>query len=122
MRVIGTTVVAAALATAPCVATSARAAHLIGWWLNPTPNNVWFRDGRAEFVVSEQGERGADGDWPDFAAKRFVATNGTYGYGCAALTAATRGKRIVRIAAATALPLQRCRATAALRKAEPRGR
>lgn len=115
-------IVALALTATASVAAVAAPIDVTGWWLNPTPNNVWLRDGHSEFVVSEQGQRGADGNWPEFAARRFVATNGSYGYGCAAVTAVLNGKRVVRIDAAASLPLRRCRVTAALRKAEPRGR
>lgn len=100
-------------------ATDAVPPRLTGWWLNPTPNNAWLRDGRVEYTVSEQGGASADGDWPEFPRARFVRTNGSYGYGCARLRAVVDGRRVVRIEQAAALPLKRCRASAALRKAEP---
>jgi hypothetical protein len=112
---------ALAAMTAP-VAGAAKAvpARLVGWWLNPTPNNAWLLDGRTEFSVSEQGGASADGDWPEFTAARFVKTNGNYGYGCACLRAVIDGRHVTRLDAAISLPLRRCRTTAALRSAEPR--
>jgi len=96
------------------------ATSLYGWWSNPTPNNASLIDVRGEFIVSEQGGVTADGDWPDFSRARFVHTNGgSYGYGCASLRVAVVGRRVTRIYSSITLPLRRCRASVALRRAEP---
>src|SRR5258705_12486965 len=59
-----------------------------GWFVNPTPGNVWLYDREAEWTIGVQGGHQVDGDWPWPAFKRgqWVRTNaGSYGYGCACL-------------------------------------
>lgn len=88
-----------------------------GWLVNPTPANWWLRDRDGEWVLSVQGRDPVAGmdEVPDMSTRGWVETNGHYGYGCACLTLETApGQRVVRVLAAEALPLSRCRADRAL--------
>ena len=110
-----------ALISAPMQAQRAPV-HLIGWWDNPTPANVWFSTAGKTYTVAEQGGVQAEGDWPEFTDRQLRKTNGPHGYGCVEIEATVRGDRVLRIVHATALPLSSCRSSAALRRAEPRNR
>ncbi len=88
-----------------------------GWLVNPTPANWWLRDRDGEWVLSVQGGEPVAGMdlVPDMTVRGWVATNGSYGYGCACLTLDTApGRRVVRVLGAEPLPLARCRADRAL--------
>lgn len=75
-------ILAAALAL---LALPAMAETRCGWFSNPTPGNAWLTDRDGEWIVGTQGGAQADGDWPSFADSQWVATNGSYGYGCACM-------------------------------------
>jgi hypothetical protein len=84
---------------------------LCGWFKNPTPGNAWLQDRNAEWVVGVQGGHQAEGDWPEFKASQWIETNGSYGYGCACITAVVNGesREVVRIVSARAQPIKVCR-------------
>ncbi len=83
---------------------------LCGWFLNPTPANVWLVDRQAEWIVSTQGGAEAEGDWPQFKPAQWVKTNGNYGHGCACLrvVADPDTHQIVSIKSARAQSLAVC--------------
>lgn len=56
-----------------------------GWFINPTPGNAWLKDRDGEWTVGIQGGEQTEGGWPSFGRGRWVATNGSYGYGCACM-------------------------------------
>jgi hypothetical protein len=82
-----------------------------GWFENPTPANAWLTDRHGEWLVGVQGGHQAEGDWPTFSRARWVATNGSYGYGCACLRVEVDAaeQRVLRIERAYARPLAACR-------------
>ncbi|WP_426956848.1 DUF4087 domain-containing protein [Muricoccus radiodurans] len=84
-----------------------------GWLHNPTPGNWWLTDRVGQWVLSTQGgyEAGGMESLPDMTVGGWVATNGSYGYGCACLRVEVEGagSRIVRVLRAEPLPLSRCR-------------
>jgi len=84
---------------------------LCGWFQNPTPGNAWLQDRSTEWVVGVQGGHQAEGDWPEFKASQWIETNGSYGYGCACITAVVNGesREVVRIVSARAQPIKVCR-------------
>lgn len=97
-----------------------------GWYANPTPGNHWLTDRDATWTLSVQGGSAAPGwfDLPEAAFEfdgRWVASNGSYGYGCACVTGvfgeAARGD-VRLVTAMTPLPLARCEADPALPRAE----
>ena len=88
-----------------------------GWLVNPTPAKWWLRDRDGEWVLSVQGREPVAGmdTVPDMTTRGWVATNGSYGYGCACLTLETApGRQVLRVLAADPLPIARCRADRAL--------
>jgi hypothetical protein len=84
-----------------------------GWFVNPTPGNMWLEDRDGLWVLGAQGGHQAEGTdrLPDMARGGWVATNGSYGHGCACLVVETdRTERLIlRLHAAEPLPLSRCR-------------
>lgn len=91
-----------------------------GWFVNPTPGNVWLLDRDREWIIGLQGGHQVPGDWPwpRFAADQWVEVNGRYGHGCACLGVRVDGAsgRIVAISGAEARPLAACRADPGLRR------
>ena len=89
-----------------------------GWLDNPTPGNWWLTDAHGEWTISTQGGAEARGmeRLPDMSGRDWVRTNGSYGFGCACMTAHSRrsAMQIVRIVSATRRPLSACRADRAL--------
>ena len=89
-----------------------------GWLENPTPGNYSLRDRAAEWELAAQGGYAADGmdAIPDMTTRGWVATNGSYGYGCACLDVAVdpAAKRVTRLLAARPMPLGTCRADRSL--------
>lgn len=85
-----------------------------GWFVNPTPANAWLTDSQGQWIIGTQGGQQADGEWPDI--RDWVATNGSYGYGCTCMRVTTnsREKRILVIHSTRPLPLSKCRNDAAL--------
>ena len=90
-----------------------------GWLENPTPANWWLADREGEWLLGAQGGYQTPGmdAMPDMSTRGWIATNGSYGRGCACLTVTTdpRTHRITRLLAARPLPLRQCRADRRLR-------
>lgn len=94
-----------------------------GWFINPTPANVWLHDRDGEWIIGVQGAHQARGDWPNFKDQEWVRFgNGSYGYGCACLRVQANNstREITRIHAATVRPLAACRGDPAIKGTEPR--
>ena len=89
-----------------------------GWFDNPTPANAWLVDREGEWTVGIQGGHQAEGEWPTFAPRQWVKTNGGHGHGCACLTvvADPETHEILRIVSARAVPLSQCRRDRALKE------
>lgn len=90
-----------------------------GWYENPTPGNHFLTDADDEWTIGIQGGHQADGDYPpNFPDKDWVATNGSYGYGCACLSVKVSQAKseIVKVASAKARPLSACRSDRKLRE------
>lgn len=89
-----------------------------GWFINPTPGNAWLSDQDGEWTIGIQGGHQADGDWPSFRRRDWVATNRSYGHGCACMNVVENGKtkKILRILSARARPLKTCEQDPALAK------
>lgn len=95
-----------------------------GWYVSPTPGNLWLIDRQATWTITSQGAAaGADAidadKAPDFDPKQFVETNvpgAGYGYGCACMTVETDAKqqRITKVFAGDILPLRKCQADTSL--------
>jgi hypothetical protein len=89
-----------------------------GWIDNPTPANWWLTDAAGEWTIAVQGGHQAGGmdRIPDLTAGDWVATNGSYGYGCTCMdVAADPGQaRIVAIFDVRPLPMSRCTGDPAL--------
>ncbi|KQB12503.1 DUF4087 domain-containing protein [Rhodobacter capsulatus] len=66
----------------------ARSETRCGWFVNPTPGNFYLTDAEGDWWFASQGSLEVGGweelDWSEaeFGAD-WVATNGSYGYGCA---------------------------------------
>ncbi len=117
----------AALAACLCITPLATAKSVppagerrCGWLLNPTPGNFDLLDRDGLWTISSQGGYQAAGmdDMPDMTISGWIATNGSYGRGCACMTTVTdkMRKRVVSFIAATPIPLARCRGDKALPK------
>lgn len=89
-----------------------------GWFSNPTPANASLFDRDGEWIIGVQGGHQAEGDWPSFAPRQWVETNGHYGHGCACLRVRVdRGEqRVLAIESARARPLSACRRDRALKR------
>lgn len=99
-------------------AAAARPETRCGWFSNPTPANASLHDRDDEWVISVQGGHQAEGDWPHFAPKQWVETNGHYGHGCACMTVEVdrESGRVLEIKSARARPLSACRRDKALKR------
>lgn len=92
-----------------------------GWLHNPTPANWWLTDRDGQWTLSTQGMGSAPG-WEDIGGgdhgREWVATNGSYGYGCACATMRVDRRRgeVREITALTPRPLKACRADRKLPK------
>ncbi|WP_198528026.1 DUF4087 domain-containing protein [Rhodobacter capsulatus] len=91
MRKIVALAVAFGLGTglgAGAVLAEARSETRCGWFVNPTPGNFYLTDAEGDWWFAAQGALEVGGwdnlDWSeaDFGDD-WVATNGSYGYGCA---------------------------------------
>lgn len=109
---------------------SAHNQNKCGWFINPTPQNMWLDTALTEWIISIQGsyqagyEAEGDWSWPEFAVGQWVHTNGgSYGYGCVCLRGVFNQatKRVVRIYSVKARSLQACRQNPRLRAKEPPG-
>lgn len=92
-----------------------------GWFVNPTPANIWLQDRDGEWIIGVQGGYQVEGDWdwPEFAPKEWVSTNaGSYGYGCVCLQVKVdrEARRVLAIRSARAQPLAVCRQDRALKR------
>lgn len=103
-------VVAAALGL--CAVAPAAGATRCGWLDNPTPGNFWLTDRDGEWILATQGSDGVPGmdEMPDMSTEGWVATNGSYGYGCACIDMTTDGGAVTAIARSRPIPLAKCRA------------
>ena len=89
-----------------------------GWFDNPTPANYSLYDKDGEWIIGIQGGYQVDDfDWPDFK-KQWVATNNSYGYGCACfqMTVDAETSRALEIKSSYARPLSACRKDKVLKK------
>ena len=113
-----TMLVAIVLGSSSPVSNFERVETRCGWFSNPTPANASLYDSQREWTISIQGGYEAEGDWPDFPDKDWVATNVNYGYGCACMrvTVNRATHRVVSIAGSTVRPLSACRRDRALKK------
>src|SRR5829696_10308795 len=99
-------------------AAAPRAETRCGWFSNPTPANASLHDRDDEWIVGVQGGHQAEGDWPSFAPKQWVETNGHYGHGCACLRVKVEREtnHVLVIESARARPLSACRRDRALKR------
>lgn len=102
---------------------AARLETRCGWFINPTPANIWFYDRDGEWTIGTQGgyQVEDDWDWPVFKRGQWVETNGNYGYGCACLRlrANKETREVIEIKSSRARPLAACRRDQALKKWTP---
>jgi len=112
----------------PAQAVLAKDVMRCGWYANPTPGNHWLTDRDATWTLSMQGGPEVPG-WMDLPAGAFdfegpgkwVATNGSYGYGCACVTGqfgSAAAGAVIRVTTLQSLPLSRCEADPNLPAAE----
>ena len=91
-----------------------------GWFVNPTPANIWLYDRDGEWTIGVQGGHQIEGEraWPAFKARQWVKTNGGYGYGCACMEVRVNKetKEVVEIKSARARSLAACRRDRSLQK------
>lgn len=86
-----------------------------GWLVNPTPGNWWLTDADGDWMMSVQGGDSLDdnswGKVPELGGKEYVATNGSYGYGCACLSVNVdkNAMQITKVFSGKNLPLKKCR-------------
>ena len=109
-----------ALALALAAGPQSRPQIRCGWLVNPTPANWWLVDREGEWLLGAQGGYQAPGmdEMPDMSARGWIATNGSYGRGCACLTVTTdaRTHRITRLLSGRPVPLRQCRGDRRLRR------
>ena len=108
------------IAASPALAAETRC----GWYMNPTPGNLWLMDKDATWTITSQAEAtGPDAEGventPDFDDKQFVETNNPgsgYGYGCACMsvTVDKAEERITRVFSGEIKPLSVCKADKSL--------
>jgi len=91
-----------------------------GWFVNPTPANIWLYDRDAEWTIGAQGGYQVEGDWdwPVFKDGQWVETNGHYGYGCACMQVRVnrQTKQVLEIKSPRSRPLAACRRDPSLKK------
>lgn len=91
-----------------------------GWFVNPTPANIWLYDKDGEWTIGVQGGYQVEGEraWPAFKARQWVKTNGDYGYGCACMEVRVNKetREVVEIKSARARSLAACRRDRSLQK------
>lgn len=86
-----------------------------GWLVNPTPGNWWLTDADGDWIISSQGGYSIDDkSWekvPELGGKEYVATNGSYGHGCACLSVNVDkdNMQITKVFSGKSLPLKKCR-------------
>jgi hypothetical protein len=91
-----------------------------GWFINPTPANIWLYDRDDEWTIGVQGSYQLESDWswPKFKSGQWVRTIGNYGYGCACLQLRVNKAthQVLEIKSARARPLAACRRDRSLKK------
>ena len=91
-----------------------------GWFVNPTPANIWLYDREGEWTIAVQGAYQLESEWawPDFKPGQWVQTNGNYGYGCACMRMQVDKEthKVVAVKSSRARPLSACRRDRSLRK------
>ena len=91
-----------------------------GWFVNPTPANIWLYDRDGEWTIGVQGGYQIEEEWawPKFTARQWVQTNGNYGYGCACLQLRLNKQagEVLEIKSARARPLAACHRDRSLKK------
>ena len=91
-----------------------------GWFVNPTPANIWLYDKEGEWTIGVQGGYQVEGEraWPAFKSRQWVKTNGDYGYGCACMEVRVNKetREVVGIRSARARSLAACRRDRSLQK------
>lgn len=95
-----------------------------GWYMNPTPGNLWLMDKDATWTITSQAQAtGPDAkgveNTPDFDDKQFVETNNPgsgYGYGCACMSVTTdaANEQITEVFSGEIKPLSVCKADKSL--------
>lgn len=108
------------IAITPAIAAETRC----GWYMNPTPGNLWLMDKDATWTITSQGDADGEGakgidNAPEFDEKQFVETNNPgsgYGYGCACMsvTVDRPEERITEIFSGEIKPLSVCKADKSL--------
>lgn len=108
------------IAVTPTLAAETRC----GWYMNPTPGNLWLMDKDATWTITSQAQAtGPDAkgveNTPDFDDKQFVETNNPgsgYGYGCACMSVTTdaANEQITEVFSGEIKPLSVCRADKSL--------
>ena len=120
MRRLATIITVSLIAISPTLAAETRC----GWYMNPTPGNLWLMDKDATWTITSQAQAtGPDAkgveNTPDFDEKQFVETNNPgsgYGYGCACMsvTVDKAEERITRVFSGEIKPLSVCKADKSL--------
>lgn len=91
-----------------------------GWFVNPTPANIWLLDRDAEWTIGVQGGYQIENErnWPAFKPRQWVRTNGNYGYGCACMQVRVNKEthEVLEIKSSRARPLSACRKDQSLKK------
>jgi Protein of unknown function (DUF4087) len=97
-----------------------------GWYINPTPGNLWLQDTQTIWWITSQNQAegpdaiGADDNAPQMNGKEYVDKGNGHGHGCACLTVDTDHKeKITRVYSGKTIPLARCKADKTL--PEPAG-
>jgi hypothetical protein len=93
-----------------------------GWYINPTPGNLWLQDKDAIWSITSQAQSdgpdavGADDKAPMMNSNEYVDKGNGHGHGCACLTVDTdrKKKKITRVYSGHLLPLTRCKADGTL--------
>lgn len=90
-----------------------------GWIDNPTPANWWLTDAEGQWTIMTQGGSPPPGMdlIPDLTVGEWVATNGSYGYGCGCMEVVTdAGMQITEIRSFAQKPVAACANDPALEK------
>jgi Protein of unknown function (DUF4087) len=87
-----------------------------GWYINPTPGNLWLQDKDALWGITSQMQSegpdaiGADDKAPQMNSKEYMDKGTGHGHRCACLTVDTDHKdKITRVYSGRTLPLAKCK-------------
>jgi hypothetical protein len=87
-----------------------------GWYINPTPGNLWLQDKDALWGITSQMQSegpdaiGADDKAPQMNSKEYMDKGTGHGHGCACLTVDTDHKdKITRVYSGRTLPRAKCK-------------